>query len=143
MRWGECKHLLKWTQEKGYFLFKSRKQKKRMDFIQSNFILFLFCTIVKHCLNFLRKVPVLTTNLEPEIASYIKIGTMRNHKEGVCNPSFFCWPLSLLFFDYPVSQATFFTSLKQKKDIYYTRFFKVPFVKIYIFSLIAQISHRI
>lgn len=62
---------------------------------------------------------MLTTNLEHEIASYIKIGTMRNHKEGVFNPSFFCWSLSVFFFDYPVSQATFFTSQTEKGYLLY------------------------
>lgn len=31
MRWGKSKHLLKWTQEKGYFLFKSGGKKKKKE----------------------------------------------------------------------------------------------------------------
>lgn len=113
-----------------------------MDFIWRNFILFSSAPLwniagIPSCL---RKVLVLTTNHQHEIASCIKTGTMKNRTEGDCNPLFFCWSLSIFSFDYLVSQATFFTALKQtkKKDFCQTMFLHVPLEKnlyiLYIFT---------
>lgn len=53
LRWGESKHLLKWSHWglPPVWICQKKIKKKRMDFIWTHFILFLFCSIVEHCWN--------------------------------------------------------------------------------------------